>query len=150
MTRATAERHFHDYLESGAPQQLGRVFDLVAQELLLVAHHVADRHTAAEDLVQATFLRVIEIADRWDRDRPLLPWLVGILVREARKARERSARSPDPRRVGDEPDPAPPAIPVLPRDPGEFGNDDVRIGAQTLHLPDRHEDLGLVDVLFAQ
>jgi RNA polymerase sigma-70 factor (ECF subfamily) len=53
----------------------------------------------AEDLLQETFLSAIERAQQWQRDRRLVPWLVGILVVAARRrARERS-RVPDPGRL---------------------------------------------------
>ncbi|MBK8979928.1 MAG: sigma-70 family RNA polymerase sigma factor [Planctomycetes bacterium] len=82
---------------TGAPEDLARVFDRLAPRLLLLAAHVAGER--AEDLVQATFLRAIEIADRHDGQRPILPWLSGILVLEAKKLRRREGRRPDPERL---------------------------------------------------
>jgi len=49
--------------------------------------------------VQATFLDAIEKAARWDEQRPLLPWLIGILVNHARAMRRQHARALDASRL---------------------------------------------------
>lgn len=84
-----AERAFLAFREGGRPRDLARVFDLVAQELLLVAGHLARGEMEAEELVQQTFLAAIERRASWDAGRPLAPWLLGILVRLARGERRR-------------------------------------------------------------
>jgi RNA polymerase sigma factor (sigma-70 family) len=68
------------------------VFDLTAQQLLLVASHVAGRQQSPEDLLQETFLTAIQRAERYDAERPLEPWLVGILVNVTRNDRRRRQR----------------------------------------------------------
>lgn len=83
------ERDFLQYRQHGDAQALGRVFDAVAPELLLIAMHLG-AEDQAEDLVQVTFLQAIEHQGRWDARRRLVPWLVGILgnlVRDARRQR---------------------------------------------------------------
>ena len=92
------EGDFARWRRSADAQALGRVFDRLAPELLIVAAHVAEAGVA-EDLVQATFLTAIRRAESWDEARPLRPWLVGILVHEARKDRDRQRRTIDPERV---------------------------------------------------
>ena len=94
----TPEQDFVRWRESADVQALGRVFDVLAPELLIVAAHVAGR-SAAEDLVQATFLQAITDGARWDRARPLLPWLVGILANLAAREREKARRVIDPTRA---------------------------------------------------
>ncbi|MEQ1892900.1 MAG: sigma factor, partial [Planctomycetota bacterium] len=84
-----AERAFLAFREGGRPRDLARVFDLVAQELLLVAGHLARGGVEAEELVQQTFLTALERRASWDAGRPLVPWLLGILVRLARGERRR-------------------------------------------------------------
>src|SRR5262245_61170113 len=93
------EEQFARFRGSGDARALGAVFDALAPELLLVAAHVAPAATDAEDLVQATFLDAIEKAARWDAARPLLPWLIGILVNHARAVRRQHARELDPARL---------------------------------------------------
>src|SRR5262245_63889860 len=75
---------------------LGELFDRVAPALLRIALHLARDPAAAEDLLQATFLRAIEACFDWDARRPLLPWLCGILHNRARHDRWQGGRVPDP------------------------------------------------------
>ncbi|MBI5852746.1 MAG: sigma-70 family RNA polymerase sigma factor [Planctomycetes bacterium] len=89
------ERDFDVFRTRHDPAALGSVFDAVAPELLLVAAHFAGPGVEAEDLVQATFVDAIEKAARWDATRPLVPWLIGILVNHARAARRRARKAID-------------------------------------------------------
>jgi RNA polymerase sigma-70 factor (ECF subfamily) len=92
-------RLFERFRKKGDVAALGKVFDAVAPELYRVAVHLArDLHTA-EDLVQSTFLSAIESRDRWDAERPLVPWLLGILVRKAAYEHRSSARTPEHERL---------------------------------------------------
>ncbi len=92
--KAAPETAFRSFREEGDAAALGRVFNLVAAELHAVARGVS-RSGEAEDLVQATFLTAIERAQTWDDTRPLVPWLLGILVHHARSAKRMAARSPE-------------------------------------------------------
>ena len=89
-------KRYRDRHDSGA---IGRLFDAVAPELLTVAKHVAGDAAEAEDLVQATFLTVLEHPERHQGGRPVIPWLIGILTTEARYWRRQAARSPEPDRL---------------------------------------------------
>lgn len=93
------DRDFARYRTTHDPAALAAVFDAVAPELLLVAAHFARPGIDAEDLVQATFVDAIEKATRWDSSRPLVPWLIGILVNHARAARRRAAKPIDVARL---------------------------------------------------
>ncbi len=99
MTPPPIETEFLRWREAGEPDALAAVFDRLAPELLLVAAHFADARHDAEDLVQETFLAAIDHSADWDRDRPLRPWLVGILANRARRLRQERARQPDPERM---------------------------------------------------
>ena len=68
-------------------------------ELLRIALHTTADAAQAEDVLQATFLVAIEESSRFDPARRVLPWLVGILANEAKKAKARNARIPDPARL---------------------------------------------------
>jgi RNA polymerase sigma-70 factor (ECF subfamily) len=72
----------------------------------LVARHQAEvfglcvrllnhRHDA-EDVTQEVFLRVFRSLRRWDSDRPLRPWIMGIAVNRCRTWLSRRARRPEP------------------------------------------------------
>lgn len=99
MRERRLQRLFERFRTKGDVRALGIVFDEVAPELYRVAVHLArDLHTA-EDLVQSTFLAAIESRERWNADRPLVPWLLGILARKAAYAQRANARTPDPDRL---------------------------------------------------
>lgn len=98
-----ARAAFAEFQRTREPQALARVFDLTAQELLLVAHHLARRGVAAEDLVQETFLEAIGVAQSYDAARPLLPWLCGILVNVARRRNREQGREYEAWRMNSRP-----------------------------------------------
>jgi RNA polymerase sigma-70 factor (ECF subfamily) len=99
---------FAAFRDQGDATALAAVFDRTAGELLTLALHLAPETSAAEDLVQATFLAAIQGASTFQRGRRLMPWLVGILANQAARARRDRARIIDPTRVEvrSEPDPA--------------------------------------------
>ena len=90
-----AESAFLEFRSGGRPRAMARVFDLTAQELLLVAGNLARTGEEAEELVQQTFLAALEHREGWDDSRPLLPWLLGILLRLQRAERRRRALARD-------------------------------------------------------
>ncbi|MCC6784357.1 MAG: sigma-70 family RNA polymerase sigma factor, partial [Planctomycetes bacterium] len=106
MIRARLDRLFERFCRKGDPRALARVFDVAAPELWRVASHLCRNTHEAEDAVQSTFLCAIEDREGWDRSRPLMPWLLGILVNRIREARRRTARAIDVTRIAprEEPD----------------------------------------------
>src|SRR5262249_14378608 len=64
-----------------------------------VALHLTGNIADAEDMVQATFLEVIECASGYDETRRVMPWLLGILVNQARLCHRRRQRMLDHARV---------------------------------------------------
>lgn len=99
---------FERFRARGDARALGRVFDLCGAELLAVAQHLVRDAAEAEDVLQATFVVAIERAAEYDAARPLVPWLIGILARQAALARRRAGRAPEPDRLA----------PREPEDPG--------------------------------
>lgn len=96
MHDAKLSKLFDRYRAKSDLGALAEVFDLVSPELLRVARHVAGRGVDPEDLVQATFLAAIERAATFDAERPLVPWLLGILINQSRLTkRRRSTTLPD-------------------------------------------------------
>jgi RNA polymerase sigma-70 factor (ECF subfamily) len=93
------EALFDRYRRHGDAAALEQVLDGAAPELLRLAMHLAPGAAAAEDLVQATFLRAIEHAGRFDAGRSLMAWLIGILMHEGARARRERARGIDPERL---------------------------------------------------
>jgi len=108
MAARSLEELFARFRGAHDLEALAEVFDRTAPELHELARHLSRRAAEAEDLVQATFLTAIESAATFDAGRELVPWLLGILVNLARRARERrsamaepsaelaDARAPDP------------------------------------------------------
>jgi RNA polymerase sigma factor (sigma-70 family) len=103
-----ADRAFAEFARTREPARLGEVFDACADDLFAVALHLCRDRAAAEDVVQGTFLVAMERAARWDPRRPLRPWLLGILHREARRARRCARRTVDDARVALPTEPSPP------------------------------------------
>jgi len=102
------DRLFAKYLRNGNPQLLTQVLDQAAPELWRVAAHLCATRHDAEDAVQSTFLAAIEDQSAWDPKRPLMPWLVGMLINRTREQRRKLNREVDPDRVSvaAPPDPA--------------------------------------------
>jgi RNA polymerase sigma-70 factor (ECF subfamily) len=93
MTVPVVESLFVQFRSSGDSGALASVFDRVAPELARVACYLANGDAqAAADLMQATWLGAIERAATWDQDRPLVPWLLGILANQSRSQRREARR----------------------------------------------------------
>ncbi|MBL8738924.1 MAG: sigma-70 family RNA polymerase sigma factor [Planctomycetes bacterium] len=88
------ESLFRRYRERGDGTALATVFDRAAPELAKVAGYLSggDRNRA-EDLLQQTWLVAITHASRWDGERPLLPWLLGVLANHARSSTRAQRRA---------------------------------------------------------
>ncbi len=101
-------RLFERWRRRGDAAALGRLFDETAPELVRVAMGLVAEPGDADDLVQQTFLTAIERAERFDAERRVTAWLVGILVHHAHEARRgrRRAREAEPREGAEVPDPA--------------------------------------------
>src|SRR5688572_11204530 len=99
MIRAREDRLFERFRRTGDTRALAEVFDRTATELWRVASHLAHDQDLAADAVQETFLRAIQDAASWDRTRPVVPWLLGILTNQVRGLRRTRARTPDPERL---------------------------------------------------
>jgi RNA polymerase sigma factor (sigma-70 family) len=102
MSQHHLARLFERFRTQGSTAALARVFDETAPALFAVARRIVRERADAEDAVQATFLVAIERAATWDAERPLEPWLFGILVRQLGLARRKAARVVDPQRLDTE------------------------------------------------
>jgi RNA polymerase sigma-70 factor (ECF subfamily) len=99
MDRPKLDQLFLAYRTSGDATALAQVFDLAAPELYELARRLSPDRSAAEDLLQDTFVAAIEKRASWDEREPLLPWLIGILAIASQRRRRERARTPDPERV---------------------------------------------------
>ncbi len=88
---------FDRYRREGDLSALAKLFDEISPEMMRVARHVAGRGVDPDDIVQSTFLASIERADTFDATRPIVPWLMGILINQARLMnRRRATRHEEP------------------------------------------------------
>jgi RNA polymerase sigma-70 factor (ECF subfamily) len=86
------DSQFRRFQRHRDPAALAAVFDATAPRLLLVAMHLCRDAATAEDLVQTVFLQAIADAESFDPNRPVLPWLLGILEHRAIDLRRRTQR----------------------------------------------------------
>lgn len=91
-TPVSLETLFRRFRSQRDTDALAELFDRTSTILLRVACHVAHDLAAAEDLVQGTFLALLEGKGAYDERRPLLPWLLGVLANQARRARRQGRR----------------------------------------------------------
>lgn len=91
--KTRADRRFARFVRTRDPRDLAFVFDATAPELWRVAAFLCRRQQDAEDAVQATFVVAIEKAASWDASRPVLPWLLGMLVNRVRAQRRVDRRA---------------------------------------------------------
>jgi len=99
MHLRTVEALFARYRKRGDAGALAQVFDRTAPELFRLAQHLVRDPLAAEDVLQETFVTAIDAAARWDAERPLVPWLTGILARKASESRRSARREVEPARL---------------------------------------------------
>ena len=73
-------------------EALSDLFDLAAPSLLKIAMHLGAGPAEAEDLVQSTFLALIERREELDSRRSGMAWLTGVLHHKAIDVRRRKGR----------------------------------------------------------
>jgi len=131
-TERRAEAAYARFRQTRSPQAMAEVFDRIATELLLFARRFAGGAAQAEDLVQQTFVRLIEHAERFDPARRLLPWSMAILANEARQIRRRG--EPDGDRL---------TVREVPEPPAEAARRETQqaIDAALAELPSDHRDV---------
>lgn len=102
---SSIDEAFQSFAEAGKPQDLGRVFELAAPELLALGRLLRLDEELAQDALQETFLVVLRRLRDFDSSRAFMPWATGIFLRSAqalrrrRRARELRATDVQPRGV---------------------------------------------------
>jgi RNA polymerase sigma-70 factor (ECF subfamily) len=88
------EHLFAAFVDTGCEDSLQQLLQRSTPLLRRTARQLGASAEDAEDLVQETIVAALGTGDRWDRQRPLLPWLQEILHHHrARQQRERAPRS---------------------------------------------------------
>lgn len=96
---APVEAHLERYRATGDPQAFGAVFDATSGALFRVALTLVKDPATAEDVLQQTYAVALQKLGRLPMGRPLMPWLVNVLTKEAAKAKRSASRQPDPERL---------------------------------------------------
>lgn len=84
---------FERFRGRGELPALAEIFDRTAPRLSALGVHLLRDPVEAEDLVQATFVAVIEGAGSFQGGRRLEPWLAGILARQAARVWRQRGRA---------------------------------------------------------
>ena len=92
MARRDATGWFLEFRRTGSGRAFRRFFDLTAGDLAPLAVGLCPHGVDPQDLLQATYVRAIELRDRYDGARTVGPWLTGLLANVAHEERRRARR----------------------------------------------------------
>src|SRR5262245_52781890 len=79
----------------GQPDAMRGLIERFQSEVFGLCVRLLTHRQDAEDVTQETFLRVFRSLRRWDSNRPLRPWVMGIAVNRCRTAITRRVRRPE-------------------------------------------------------
>jgi len=79
----------------GDPQAIQTLVDRFYGEVFAVCVRVLNHRHDAEDVTQEVFLRIFRSLRRWDRQRPLRPWIIGIAVNRCRTWMSQRTKRPE-------------------------------------------------------
>lgn len=92
-TERSLDQQFLRFRRTKSPADLAPIFHGLSPRLMRSAQRAGLDEQGAEDVVQETFLAFLEAQDRFDADRPLVPWIQGIALRQIRAEKRRRART---------------------------------------------------------
>ena len=75
------------FREGGHPRDMAALFDATSADLFRLALHLVPDAATAEDVLQETFLAVLDGSAAYEPGRPAMPWLTGVLRNQAGMAR---------------------------------------------------------------
>lgn len=78
----------------GDPAAARELVERFQNDVLAVCRRLLAHLHDAEDVAQEVFLRVFRSLNRWDSDRPLRPWVLGIAVNRCRTWIGKRAKAP--------------------------------------------------------
>lgn len=76
------DEQFRKFRASQEPGDLAPIFKSLAPRLKRAAKRAGLDESSAEEVVQETFLGLIKAESRFDDERPFLPWIQGIALRQ--------------------------------------------------------------------
>lgn len=80
---------------AGDPDAARELVERFQTDVLAVCRRLLAHQHDAEDAAQEAFVRVFRSLARWDAERPLKPWIIGIAVNRCRTAIGRRAKRPE-------------------------------------------------------
>jgi RNA polymerase sigma factor (sigma-70 family) len=80
----------------GDTAAIGQLVDDYHAEVFGLSVRLLHNRHDAEDVAQEVFLRIFRSLRRWDSQRPLRPWVMGITVNRCRTWLAQRARRPEP------------------------------------------------------
>jgi RNA polymerase sigma factor (sigma-70 family) len=80
---------------TGQPEALRELIERFQAEVFGLSVRLLGHRQDAEDVTQETFVRVFRSLHRWDKARPLRPWVLGIAVNRCRTWMGKRARRPE-------------------------------------------------------
>ncbi|MEM8709349.1 MAG: sigma-70 family RNA polymerase sigma factor [Planctomycetota bacterium] len=123
------ERRYQRYRRSRSSRELSAVFTELNPHLLAAARRAGLDASEAEDVVQETLLASIRGHERFDEDRPFMPWVRGILDRQIKAERRRRARIRALRSIGEASEPS--ALAANEADDGPMARAELRAKLRT-------------------
>ena len=116
-TEDASEPYLIERALDGDKAAFGRLVEAHQRAVFNIAYRLLGHRQEAQDVAQETFWRAYRALDRFDRDRPLAPWLYRIATN---LSLNRLRRRPPPTVSLDAPPPGQPDAEPLPvADPGE-------------------------------
>lgn len=80
---------------AGDPAACRELVERFQADVFAVCHRLLAHAHDAEDVTQEVFLRVFRSLRRWDAERPLRPWVLGIAVNRCRTWAGRRGKGPE-------------------------------------------------------
>jgi len=79
----------------GDPEAIRALVDRFQTEIFSLCVRLLNHRQDAEDVSQEVFLRIFRSLKRWDSNRPLKPWIIGITVNRCRTWMAQRLRRPE-------------------------------------------------------
>ncbi len=79
---------------TGCPVASRELVERFSSDVIAVCRRLLGNVHDAEDVAQEVFIRVFRSLTRWDGERPLRPWVLGIAVNRCRTALGNRAKAP--------------------------------------------------------
>jgi len=79
----------------GEPEAIRALVDRFQTEIFSLCVRLLSHRQDAEDVTQEVFLRIFRSLKRWDSNRPLKPWIIGITVNRCRTWMAQRLRRPE-------------------------------------------------------